>query len=83
MGTPHRVIQELPEAEAPSLNTELCGSSHSGQGEVEAREWATNPTTGMGAFSNAARPNTLGLLGRINGPVGDVICDPGVAGQAP
>lgn len=46
VGAPHGVIQELPEAEAPSLNTELRGGSHAGRGEVKARESILLPVRG-------------------------------------
>jgi hypothetical protein len=83
VGTPHGVIQQLPEAEAPSLNAEFCGGSHAGSGGGESkREWVFILSPIQGHLTKA--PKDWGvLLGRIHGPVGDIICDPGVAGQTP
>lgn len=82
MGPAHRVFQESPEAEAPSLHTEPRGYSHTGEGWVcqEHEDCGVGGTVGKNA---ADPPSPLSSLGGVHGPVGVIVCDPGVAGQAP
>lgn len=81
MGPSHGVFQELLEAETPSLHTELCGHSHT-EGMGGAGQEHKECAGGREAGEQGPLP-TLGSPGCIQGPVGVIVCDPGVAGQAP
>lgn len=68
------VHEELAEVEAPALHAQLRGGRHPAG------------DTGVGAGSEQpwlpARPLRGRLRGGVHGPVGGVVRDPGVAGQA-
>lgn len=81
MGPSHRVFQEFLEAETPSLHTQLRGHSHA-EGTGRAGQEHEECAGGREAGEQSPLP-TLGAPGCIHGPVGVIVCDPGVAGQAP
>ena len=76
MGPSHGVFQEFPEAEGPLLHTEPCGHGRAGGGA------GGSGARGRQGHTCSSWP-TPGSPGCIHGPVGIVVCDPGVAGQAP
>lgn len=82
MGPAHGVFQEFPEAEAPSLHTELRGHSHTREG-VGVKGTRTVGWWDSWEEQLQIPSPTRSSLGCIHGPVGVIICDPGVAGQAP